>query len=251
MKKMTDFDGLLARVRALKLYGLLERFDEIHDAAWLPDLIEWEEVSRHRRGLERRLNRARLGDFKPMSDFDWEWPKKIDRTQIEDLFRLDWVASATNLVLVGANGVGKTMIAYNLAHQAIHAGHTVKVLTASEMLNSLAEIDSSSSLIRKIRGLMRPQVLVIDELGYLSYDNRHADLLYEVVSRRYQNKPILLTTNKPFKEWGEVFDSATSVTTIIDRLVHQSEVVLIDAKSYRLKESKEAAARRAESRRRS
>ena len=248
---MTDFDGLLARVRALKLYGLLERFDEIHDAAWLPDLIEWEEVSRHRRGLERRLNRARLGDFKPMSDFDWEWPKKIDRTQIEDLFRLDWVASATNLVLVGANGVGKTMIAYNLAHQAIHAGHTVKVLTASEMLNSLAEIDSSSSLIRKIRGLMRPQVLVIDELGYLSYDNRHADLLYEVVSRRYQNKPILLTTNKPFKEWGEVFDSATSVTTIIDRLVHQSEVVLIDAKSYRLKESKEAAARRAESRRRS
>jgi len=183
-----------------------------------------------------------------MSDFDWSWPDKIDRAQIEDLFRLDWVSSATNLVLVGANGVGKTMIAYNLAHQAIYAGHTVKVLTASEMLNSLAEIDSSSSLIRKLRGLMRPQVLVIDELGYLSYDNRHADLLYEVVSRRYQNKPILLTTNKPFKEWGKVFDSATSVTTIVDRLVHRSEVVVIDAKSYRLKESKEAAARRAESR---
>ena len=248
---MTDFDDLLVRLRALKLYGLVERWDEIHDAAWLPDVIEWEEESRHRRGLERRLKRARLGDFKPMSDFDWSWPDTIDRAQIEDLFRLDWVASATNLVLVGANGVGKTMIAYNLAHQAIHAGHTVKVLTASEMLNSLAEIDSSSSLIRKLRGLMRPQVLVIDELGYLSYDNRHADLLYEVVSRRYQHKPILLTTNKPFKEWGEVFDSATSVTTIVDRLVHRSEVVVFDAKSYRLKESKEAAARRAESRKNS
>jgi DNA replication protein DnaC len=245
---MTDVDDLLVRLRALKLYGLVERFDEIRDTDWLPDVIDWEEESRHRRGLERRLKRARLGSFKPMSDFDWSWPDKIDRAQVEDLFRLDWVASATNLVLVGANGVGKSMIAYNLAHQAIHAGHTVKVLTASEMLNSLAEIDSSSSLIRKIRGLMRPQVLVVDELGYLSYDNRHADLLYEVVSRRYQNKPILLTTNKPFKEWGEVFDSATSVTTIVDRLVHRSEVVVIEAKSYRLKESKEAAARRAQSR---
>lgn len=245
---MTDVDDLLVRLRALKLYGLIERFDEIRVTDWLPAVIEWEEESRHRRGLERRLKRARLGAFKPMSDFDWSWPDKIDRAQVEDLFRLDWVASATNLVLVGANGVGKSMIAYNLAHQAIHAGHTVKVLTASEMLNSLAEIDSSSSLIRKIRGLMRPQVLVIDELGYLSYDNRHADLLYEVVSRRYQHKPILLTTNKPFKEWGEVFDSATSVTTIVDRLVHRSEVVVIEAKSYRLKESKEAAARRAQSR---
>jgi DNA replication protein DnaC len=242
MMKMTDFDDLLARVRALKLYGLLERWDEIHDAAWLPDVVEWEEVSRHRRGLDRRLKRARLADFKPMSDFDWGWPEEIDRAQVEDLFRLDWVASATNLVIVGANGVGKTMIAYNLAHQAIHAGHTVKVLTASEMLNSLAEIDSSSSLIRKLRCLMRPQILVIDELGYLSYDNRHADLLYEVVSRRYQNKPILLTTNKPFKEWGEVFASATSVTTIVDRLVHRSEIVRIKAESYRLKEHKEAEA---------
>ena len=245
---MTDFDDLLVRLRALKMYGLIERWDEIHDAAWLPDVIEWEEESRHRRGLERRLKRARLGDFKPMSDFDWDWPKKIDRTQIDDLFRLDWVASATNPVLVGANGVGKTMIAYNLAYQAIHAGHTVKILTASEMLNSLAEIDSSSNLVRKLRGLTRPRVLVIDELGYLSYDNRHADLLYEVVSRRYQNKPILVTTNKPFREWGEVFDSATSVTTIIDRLVHRSEVVVIDAESYRLKEAKEAAARLAKSR---
>ncbi|MEE4272157.1 MAG: IS21-like element helper ATPase IstB [Thermoanaerobaculales bacterium] len=250
MKKMTDNDTLQARLRVLKLYGLLERWDEIRDAAWLPDVIEWEEESRHRRGLERRLKRARLGDFRPMSDFDWAWPDKIDRLQIEDLFRLDWVTSATNLILVGANGVGKTMIAYNLAHQAIHAGHTVKVLTASEMLNSLAEIDSSSSLIRKLRTLMRPQLLIIDELGYLSYDNRHADLLYEVISRRYLNKPILLTTNKPFKEWGEVFASATSVTTIVDRLVHRSEVVTINAKSYRLKESQEAAAERAKTRKR-
>jgi DNA replication protein DnaC len=239
---------LKARLEALKLYGLVERWGEIHDAPWLKDVVEWEEESRKRRSLERRLKRARLGAFKPMSDFDWAWPRKIDRAQVEDLFGLDWVSSATNVVLVGANGVGKTMIAHNLAHQAILAGHTVKVLTASQMLNSLAEIDSSSGLIRRLRALVRPQVLLIDELGYLSYDNRHADLLFEVVSRRHQYKPILVTTNKAFTEWGSVFDSATSVVTIVDRMVHRCEVVNIDADSYRLKEHKEDAAKRSRSR---
>jgi DNA replication protein DnaC len=248
MMKTTDTGTLKARLQALKLYGLVERFDEIHDSPWLESVVEWEEESRKRRSLERRLKRARLGSFKPMSDFDWAWPKKIDRAQVEDLFRLDWVASATNVVLVGANGVGKTMIAHNLAHQAILVGHTVKLLTASEMLNSLAEIDSSSGLIRRLRALVRPQVLLIDELGYLSYDNRHADLLFEVVSRRYQHKPILVTTNKAFTEWGSVFDSATSVVTIVDRMVHRCEVVNIDADSYRLKEHKEDVTKRSRSR---
>jgi DNA replication protein DnaC len=246
--KTTDNGTLKARLQALKLYGLVEQFDEIHDAPWLEGVIEWEEASRSRRSLERRLKRARLGSFKPMSDFDWAWPKKIDRAQVEDLFRLNWVTTATNVVLVGANGVGKTMIAHNLAHQAVLAGHTVKVLTASEMLNSLAEIDSSSGLVRRLRTLVRPQVLLIDELGYLSYDNRHADLLFEVVSRRYQHKPILVTTNKAFTEWGAVFASATSVVTIVDRMVHRCEVVTIDADSYRLKEHKEQAAKRSKSR---
>lgn len=246
--KTSENNTLKARLRALKLYGLLEKWDEISSESWLENLVEWEEESRRRRSLERRLKRARLGSFKPMSDFDWTWPRKIDRAQVEDLFRLDWVQTATNLVFVGGNGVGKTMIVQNLAHQAILAGHTVKVLSASEMLNSLAEIDSSSGLIRRLRALMRPQVLVIDELGYLSYDNRHADLLYEVVSRRYEHKPILVTTNKVFQEWSSVFESATSVRTIIDRMIHRCEVINIDADSYRLKEHKEDEAERKRSR---
>ena len=146
---MSDATSLRRRATALKLYGLLEHWDEVCDQPWLPLLADWEEEARRQRSLERRLKRARLGRFKPMADFDWKWPTKIDRTQIEDLFQLSWVPSTTNVVLVGPNGVGKTMIAKNLAHQAVLAGYTVKTLTASEMLNGLAEIDSSSGLNRR------------------------------------------------------------------------------------------------------
>lgn len=242
---MSEAPSLRSRASTLKLHGLLAHWNEISKEQWLPLVIDWEEEARRQRSMERRLKCARLGRFKPMADFDWTWPDRIDRAQIEDLFRLKWIPSITNVVLVGPNGVGKTMIAKNLAHQAVLAGYTVKTLTASEMLNGLAEIDSSSGLNRRLSALSRPQVLFIDELGYLSYDTRHADLLFEVVSRRYEHKPIVVTTNKPFAEWNEVFSSASCVTTIVDRLVHCCDVVQVKAKSYRLKESKEAAAARA------
>jgi DNA replication protein DnaC len=138
------------------------------------------------------------------------------------------------------------MLAKNLAYQAVLAGHSARFWLASDLLNNLAEIDSSSGLTRRIKTICRPRIIVIDELGYLSYGTHHADLLYEIISRRYEDKPIILTTNSTFAEWGSVFPAATCVTTIVDRLVHHSVVTNIDGDSWRLKEARENEARRSD-----
>lgn len=232
------------QARDLKLHGLLAHWDEVRDDPWVAQLLAWEEQERARRGLERRLARARIGAFKPLADFDWSWPQDVDRAQIEDLFRLDWLQNATNVVLVGPNGVGKTLLARNLVHAAVLQGVSARCVTASELLNTLSEAASSQALQRKLAFFCRPQLLLIDEVGYLAYDARHADLLFEIVSRRYLQKSLLVTTNRPFAEWNEVFPNATSVVTLVDRLVHRCDVVRIQGESYRLKESRELAQQR-------
>lgn len=232
------------QARELKLHGLLAHWDEVRDDPWVAQLLAWEEQERARRGLERRLARARIGAFKPLADFDWSWPQDVDRAQIEDLFRLDWLHNATNVVLVGPNGVGKTLLARNLVHAAVLQGVSARCVTASELLNTLSEAASSQALQRKLAFFCRPQLLLIDEVGYLAYDARHADLLFEIVSRRYLQKSLLVTTNRPFVECNEVFPNATSVVTLVDRLVHRCDVVRIQGESYRLKESRELAHQR-------
>jgi DNA replication protein DnaC len=232
------------------MHGLALHYDEIAEADWLAWLLKVETEERQRRSLERRIRNGRLGRFKPMADFDWSWPGRIDRAQIESLLRLDFLAEGANPIIVGPNGIGKSMIARNIAHAALLAGHTVRFTTASDMLGDLAGQDSASGLRRRLNRYTRPKLLVCDEVGYLSYGNRHADLLFEVVTRRYDDgaKPILVTTNKPFADWSEVFPNATCVVTLVDRLVHHSEVVSIEGKSYRLKEAKDRAAQRSKTR---
>ena len=184
-------EELRARLHTLGLHGLLARWDELADQPWLPMVIDIEEAERRRRSLARRLDDARLGAFKPIADFDWSWPRKIDRLAVEECFGLGFIAEGVNIILVGPNGVGKTMLVKNLAHHAILRGHTVRLTSASDMLADLAAQDSSAALARRLRRYTQPRLLCVDEVGYLSYSNRYADLLFEVVTRRYDaSRPI-------------------------------------------------------------
>jgi len=244
----TATDPLYRRAQQLGLYGLLSDWQAVATAPWLEELLRREEAGRQQRSLERRLTASKIGRFKAMVDFDYDWPKKIDRLHVEDLFSLSWINDATNVILVGPNGIGKTMIAQNLVYQAVVHGATALFLTASELLNDLAAQEAPSSLQRRLRRYCAPTVLGLDEVGYLSYDNRHADLLFEVVTRRYGKKPTLITTNKAFADWNEVFPNATSVVTLVDRLVHHAEIVQLEGESYRRKEAQELATRKAQDR---
>lgn len=241
-------DGLQARAQALGLWGVVADFERYVGESWLEDLLRGEEAERQRRSLERRIKNARIGRFKPMADFDWSWPQQIDRELIEELFTLDFVHKGAHAVLVGSSGVGKTTIAQNLAYQAVLRGHTVRFTTASEMLNDLAAQDGPAALTRRLKCYSRPALLVIDEVGYLSYNSRHADLLFEVVSRRHEHRSLVVTTNRVFQEWNEVFPNAACVVALVDRLIHRAAITCIDAESYRLKEAKEREAWRSKER---
>ena len=242
-------DRTQERLKALGLYGILARFDELSGETWLEQVITIEEEERHKRGLARRVRDSRIGTFKALADYDWKWPRKVDRGAIEDLFTLKFIEEGTNPILVGPNGVGKTMILKNIAHHALVQGQTVRVTSASDMLADLAAQDSSTALARRLRRYTLPKLLCVDEVGYLSYSARYADLLFEVVTRRYEaRKPILVSTNKAFSEWSEVFPHAACTVTLVDRLVHRSEILEIDGDSYRLKEAKEMQAKRSATR---
>lgn len=135
--------NLRERALALHLSGLVAHWDEVAELEWPMQLVEWEEAERARRSMLRRLGTAAIGKFKPLADFDWAWPTHCDRAAVEELMRLDFLEDASNVVLMGPNGVGKTMIAQNLAHQALVRGHTVRFAAAGDLLGELAAIDSA------------------------------------------------------------------------------------------------------------
>ena len=244
--KNLNLETARSHLRRLGFYGLLTNIETLLNEPWLARVIDIEDTERARRSLKRRLDYSRLGAFKPIADFDWAWPEKCDRTQIEEFFSLGFNEEAANVVFIGNKGLGKTMILKNLTHQALLHGHTARFTLASDMLHDLAAQDSTISLARRLRRYTSPRLLAIDEVGYLSYDARYADLLFEVVTRRYeQRRPILLTTNKVFGEWNQVFPNASCVGTLVDRLLHRAEIVLLEGESYRLKEAEARAAQKA------
>ncbi len=230
----------------LKLHGLIAHWQDITDEqhALLAQWLTWELAERKQRSLERRLSSAKLGRFKPLTEFDWQWPSKIDQAAVQRLMQLDFLTEASNIIILGSNGVGKSTIAQNLGYKAVMQGYTVIFTTAANMLNDLAAQDGDNALRRRLTYYAKAKLLIIDEVGYLSYSNRHADLLFEIINRRYEKNVTLVTTNRPFSEWNDVFPNAACVVSLIDRLVHHSEVLAIEGESYRMKEAQEQASNR-------
>jgi DNA replication protein DnaC len=233
-------------LRDLGLYYTSENLDDIVARAqknrqspvqMLEHLVKKELAERSQRSVQRRLRRARIGAFKTMADFDWNWPDTIDSNLVERALQLDFLEPVGNVVLAAAQGLGKTMIAKNIAYQAVLAGHAVRFATASELLLDLAAQDSPRALDRRIKYWSSIKVLVLDEIGYLSFDNRNADLLFQVVSRRYESKSLIITTNLEFKLWPTIFPNAACTTALIDRIVHHSLIIYMEGESYRLRDA--------------
>src|ERR1035437_12199 len=234
---------------ALTAHSLEDLIARATSQRWSPRQL-LEEVARSesadlaRRGLERRLTQARLGRFKPLADFDWNWPAKIDRPLVERALTLDFLAEARNLVFIASNALGQTPLAQNTAHAPVLAGPPVLFRPASELLADL-DGDSPGLRRRKFHFYARPSLLCLDEVGYLAYDAHAADLLFEIVNLRYERNSLLLTTNRVFKDWNTVFPNATCIAALLDRLTHHADVTLIEGTSYRVRESElEAAARK-------
>ena len=253
LKTTTQSNSLTDQLQQIGLRALPTQLDDFlaraAKARWSPhqileQLAQTEIAERSRRSLERRLRLSGIKRFKPMADFEWSWPAKIEREVIERALTLDFIPEARNLVLVGRNGLGKTMIAQNICHAAVLAGHSVVFRSAAALLEELHR-QSPEGRRFKLRTYANVGLLCIDEVGYLSFDDKAADLLYEVVNRRYERKPVILTTNRPFKEWNEVFPNATCIVTLLDRLLHHADVTVLEGDSYRVREGEqETAARR-------
>ena len=252
-KTTTPSDSLSAQLQQIGLRALPAQLDDFIARAsksrWSPhqileQMLEAEVRERARRSLEHRLRFSGIKKFKPIADFEWSWPTKIERDIIERALTLDFLAEARNLVLVGANGLGKTMIAQNICHAAVLAGYSVLFRSAAALLEELHR-QTPEGRRSKLRTYTNAGLLCIDEVGYLSADDKAADLLYEVINRRYERKPVIITTNRAFKDWNEVFPNATCIVTMLDRLLHHADVTVIEGQSYRVRESEqETAARR-------
>ncbi len=172
-----------------------------------------------------------------MEQFDFTWPAKINRAQIQNLFRLKFIADKANILLVGGVGLGKSHLAIALGHAAVLAGHSVLFTSAIDIINSLAAAQNVGRFVAEQKKYLRPDVLVIDEVGYLPIDKHGADILFQIISKRYERGSILLTTNKVFKQWPSIFNNDTTLTAaILDRVLHHAETVVLEGKSYRMKD---------------
>jgi len=208
---------------------------------YLAQLIEGETTLRENRTIERRIRNARFPVLKTLEEFQWSWPKKINRPQIQNLFRLAFIATQTNVVLIGNVGLGKTHLSIALGHAACLNGHTVLFTTAVDIINTLAAAQSAGRLKRELHRYLKPAILIVDELGYLPIDKHGADLLFQIISQRYERAPMVITSNRAYKHWSQIFNNDSTLTSaILDRVLHHAETVIIEGTSFRMKDEIDA-----------
>ena len=204
---------------------------------YLRRLVEGEYLERRQRAIERRIKAARFPVIKTLEQFRWDWPKKINRMAVQDLFRLEFIKQNANVVFLGNVGLGKTHLSTALGYAACQEGHAVLFANAISVINDLSAAQKRGLLKRQLRTYLHPDMLVLDEIGYLPIDQHGADLLFQVISQRYERGSIVLTTNKPFKQWPSIFNNdSTIASAVLDRLLHHAQTIVIEGSSYRMKD---------------
>lgn len=239
-------DDLHQQLGDLKLPFMQEHCDELARQAaaqqwshveFLRRLVEGETAAHQDRARQRRIQEARFPVLKTLEQFDFTWPSKINRLAVQDLFRLKFIEERANVVIVGGVGLGKSHLSIALGYAAAVAGWRVRFTTAIDIVNTLAAAQATGRFVQDLRKYTRPGLLVMDELGYLPIDKRGADLLFQIISQRYECGSIVLSTNKAFKQWPGIFNNdATLTSAILDRLLHHAETIVIEGKSYRMKD---------------
>jgi DNA replication protein DnaC len=239
-------DALATQLASLHLTCILEQYESLASVAaekqwphveYLAQLVEAETHRREERSIARRISLARFPVIKTLDQFQWNWPKKINRLQVQNLFRLTFIEEKANVIFLANVGLGKTHLSIALGHTACLRGYTVLFTTAVDIINTLSAAQVHGGLKHELRKYLKPRVLIIDELGYLPIDKQGADLLFQIISQRYERGATIINSNRAYKHWPEIFNNDSTLTSaLLDRLLHHAETVVIEGKSFRMKD---------------
>lgn len=249
MRKKLEGSGMDSLLTELGLVFMQDQYKKLAEQAakeetdhvrYLEMLAEGELALRQDRNVQRRIAMARFPVIKTLEQFDWNWPKKISRMQVQQLFRFGFVEEKTNVILLGGVGLGKSHLATALGYAACQKGMKVLFKTAIDVINGLEAAHAAGRLSLELKKYKGPELLILDELGYLPLDKRGADLLFQIISQRYEQGALVITTNRAFKQWPEIFNNDSVLTSaILDRLLHKANVIKIEGPSYRMKDQVE------------